>query len=91
MAMPLGSPRSPPLSLPRKVLPMDTDVAPPLLTITEAAELLRISRSTAYAEAKRYELTGEGLPVIRVGRSLRAPRVMLEAIIAGEASWAATP
>lgn len=70
---------------------MTSETAPPLLTITEAAELLRISRSTAYAEAKRFELTGEGLPVIRVGRSLRAPRVMLEAIIAGEATWASAP
>ncbi len=39
---------------------MALDNVPELLTITEAAELLRISRTTAYAEAKRFELTGAG-------------------------------
>lgn len=57
---------------------------PELLTITEAAALLRISRTTAYAEAKRYLLTGDGLPVIRVGRSLRAPRERLRRLIEGD-------
>ena len=33
-------------------------------------------------------LTGHGLPVIRVGRSLRAPREKLRRLIAGETSWA---
>lgn len=67
---------------------MALDEIPELLTITEAAELLRISRTTAYAEAKRFELTGQGLPVIRVGRSLRAPREKLRRLIAGEVAWA---
>ena len=67
---------------------MAFDEVPELLTITEAAELLRISRTTAYAEAKRFERTGHGLPVIRVGRSLRAPREQLRRLIAGEVSWA---
>ena len=53
---------------------MTLDECPDLLTVTEAASVLRISRTTAYAEAKRFLLTGEGLPVIRVGHSLRAPR-----------------
>ena len=66
---------------------MALDNVPELLTITEAAQLLRISRTTAYAEAKRFELTGQGLPVIRVGHSLRAPREKLRRLIAGEASW----
>jgi len=66
---------------------MALDDCPELLTITEAAQLLRISRTTAYAEASRFERTGEGLPVIRVGRSLRAPREWLRALIAGERSW----
>lgn len=60
---------------------------PDLLTVTEAAQFLRISRTTAYAEAKRFELTGEGLPVIRVGRSLRAPRAALQRLVAGEVVW----
>lgn len=67
---------------------MALDDVPELLTVNEAAELLRISRTTAYAEAKRFELTGRGLPVIRVGRSLRAPREQLRRLIAGEVSWA---
>ena len=44
---------------------MALDDCPELLTIAEAAQFLRISRTTAYAEAKRYERTDEGLPVIR--------------------------
>lgn len=62
---------------------MALDDRPELLTVSEAAQLLRISRTTAYAEAKRYLLTGEGLPVIRVGRSLRAPRERLRRLIEG--------
>lgn len=63
---------------------MALDEWPELLTVTEAAELLRISRTTAYAEANRYLLTGTGLPVIRVGRSLRAPRERLRRLIEGD-------
>ena len=63
---------------------MALDEWPELLTVTEAAEVLRISRTTAYAEAKRYLITGEGLPVIRVGRSLRAPRERLRRLIEGD-------
>lgn len=45
-----------------------------VLTVTEAAHLLRIGRSTAYEAATRF-LDGDpdGLPVIRIGRSLRVP------------------
>lgn len=68
---------------------MTLDDVPELLTIPEAAQLLRISRTTAYAEANRFEHTGEGLPVIRLGRSLRVPRVQLRRLIAGEAPAAA--
>ncbi len=68
---------------------MTLDDVPELLTISEAAQLLRISRTTAYAEAKRFERTGEGLPVIRIGRSLRAPREKLRGLIEGELAWTA--
>jgi hypothetical protein len=67
---------------------MALDDCPELLTIAEAAQFLRISRTTAYAEAKRYERTGEGLPVIRVGHSLRAPKAALQRLVAGELVWA---
>lgn len=45
------------------------------VTVTEAAELLGISRNTAYEEAKTGELAG--VPVIRVGRRLLIPRARL--------------
>ena len=52
---------------------------PAVLTIDETAELLRISRTTAYEMARRFELTGgrEGLPSVRFGRSLRVPSALL--------------
>ena len=48
----------------------------PLLTVEEAAQVLRIGRSLAYGLARRYEASGctEGLPVIRFGTCLRVPR-----------------
>jgi hypothetical protein len=47
----------------------------PFLTILEAAALLRIGRTAAYEQARRYLATGgrEGLPVVRLGRMLRVP------------------
>jgi len=50
---------------------------PPLLTIEEAARVLRIGRSRAYALAREYMCSGgtAGMPVIRLGPScLRVPR-----------------
>jgi hypothetical protein len=48
---------------------------PLLLTISRAAEVLAIRPAKAYQLAHRYEATGcEGLPVIRLGRSVRVPR-----------------
>lgn len=44
-------------------------------TIPEAAELIGVSRNTAYEEAKTGELAG--VPVIRVGRRLLIPRARL--------------
>jgi len=58
---------------------------PELLTVEEAAGVLRIGRGLAYELARRWEATGgaEGLPVIRLGRLLRVPRRRLELLIAG--------
>ena len=52
----------------------------PFLTILEAAALLRIGRTVAYEQARRYLATGgrEGLPVVRLGRQLRVPRHAIE-------------
>lgn len=60
--------------------------AAPLLTIDEAAHVLRIGRSLAYALARQYGATGgvSGLPVIRLGGCLRVPRwALLELAFAG--------
>lgn len=56
---------------------------PLVLTVEEAAELLRIGRSAAYERAAEYERTGgqQGLPVLRFGRSLRVPRHRLEQLL----------
>ena len=48
---------------------MTSDELPLVLTVEEAARVLRISRGAAY-EAVR---TGE-LPAVRIGRTLRVPR-----------------
>jgi excisionase family DNA binding protein len=56
---------------------------PEVLTVEEAAAVLRISRGAGYALARRYLATDgqEGLPVVRLGRSLRVPRAKLLALL----------
>lgn len=50
------------------------------LTVDEAAEVLGVSRNTAYQATQRYRKTGglEGLPVIKIGGCLRVPVAALE-------------
>jgi excisionase family DNA binding protein len=57
-----------------------------MLTVEEAARLLRIGRSAAYEQARRYLATDglEGIPVVRVGRSLRVPREALRRMLGFE-------
>lgn len=60
--------------------------APALLTIEEAARVLRIGRSLAYQLAREYDATGgvSGLPVIRLGGCLRVPQwALLELALTG--------
>jgi hypothetical protein len=60
--------------------------AAPLLTVEEAATVLRIGRSLAYQLAREYESSGglAGLPVIRLGGCLRVPRwALLELALCG--------
>lgn len=57
-----------------------TDNLPVFLRVEEAARILRISRSSAYELANRWLATGgrTGLPVVRLGRSLRVPGAAIE-------------
>jgi excisionase family DNA binding protein len=57
---------------------------PEVLTVEEAADVLRISRNSAYALARQWRESGgtEGLPVIRLGRTLRVPRAALQTVLA---------
>jgi hypothetical protein len=52
-----------------------SEIAVSFLKIEEAARILRISRSAAYEQANAYLATkgATGLPVIRLGRSIRVP------------------
>jgi hypothetical protein len=53
----------------------------PLLTVEEAAAVLRIGRTKAYAMAREWRATGgrSGLPVVDLGNVLRVPVAQLEA------------
>ncbi|HSH61615.1 MAG TPA: helix-turn-helix domain-containing protein [Acidimicrobiales bacterium] len=66
------------------------DELPDVLTIEEAAKVLRISRGAAYVLARQWLDSGgrHGLPVVRLGRSLRVPRAGLLRLldVSGEAS-----
>ena len=55
------------------------DELPDVLTVEEAAVVLRISRGAAYELARQYRESGgrHGLPVVELGRTLRVPRAAL--------------
>ena len=52
-----------------------------VVTLSEAASILRISRGSAYEAAKRREI-----PTIRIGRRLLVPVAALERMLAGTAA-----
>ena len=60
-----------------------TDPTAEVLTIDEAAAILRISRNAAYAAAREWRATGgkTGIPCIEIGRTLRVPRAELERLL----------
>jgi excisionase family DNA binding protein len=69
-----------------KVSAAALDDLPDVLTVDEAAEVLRISRNTAYALAKQWRESGgsAGLPVIELGPNLlRVPKQGLEQLLSG--------
>lgn len=63
------------------------------LTVEEAARVLRIGRTTAYALAREWRATGgrSGLPVLELGRSLRVPRAALERLLEGGTDGPSVP
>ena len=52
---------------------------PDFLTVEQAAEIVRIGRTSAYEQARAYLATGgaKGLPAIRIGKQLRVRRAQL--------------
>jgi hypothetical protein len=67
-----------------------TDTPVEVLTIEEAAAILRISRNAAYAAARQWRASGgeTGIPCIEIGRSLRVPRADLDRLL-GRPGWTA--
>ena len=61
----------------------ETDASNEVLTIEEAAAVLRISPNAAYAAARQWRTTGgkAGLPCIEIGRTLRVPRTELDRLL----------
>ena len=60
----------------------------PLLTISEVAQLMGVHRSTLYRTIGRAALP---LPVIRVGATMRVPRVAVERLLSGDLAHGMTP
>ena len=69
------------------------DEWPDLLTVEEAAEVLRIGRTKAYDLAKEWRATdgASGLPVVDLGNVLRVSRHALELIVGAPLSRPAPP
>jgi hypothetical protein len=62
---------------------------PDFLRVEEAAKVLRIGRTAAYALTSEFLDTNgaSGLPVVRLGKQLRVPRLRLEQVLAGAITW----
>ena len=65
----------------------------PFLRVEEAARLLRISRTSAYALANRWLDTGgaEGLHALRFGRSIRIPTAAIERLADADSAPSSEP
>ena len=62
---------------------------PDLLTVVEAAAVLRISRGKAYKGVRRFIATNgkEGIPAERIDKQFRIPRRKLEEYIGAPITW----
>ena len=62
---------------------------PDLLGVAEAAALLRVGLTFAYASTARFIATGSDkeIPAIKVGRLTRVPRVALERFLGAPITW----
>lgn len=67
--------------------------APALYTVEEAAKLLRIGRTKAYALTQEWRATGgaSGLPVVDFGHVLRVPRAALEKLLGVDLTMVGRP
>ena len=73
--------------------PIDTVPLPDLLTVEEAARLIRVGRTKAYAMAREWRDSGgrSGLPVVDFGHVLRVPRQALEQLVGATLTAAIAP
>ena len=73
--------------------PIDTVPLPDLLTVEEAARLIRVGRTKAYAMAREWRDSGgrTGLPVVDFGHVLRVPRQALEQLVGATLTAAIAP
>lgn len=62
---------------------MSTNTQTKVMTIAEAAKELGISRNGAYLAVQRGDL-----PAIRIGRTLRVPRIAIEKLLEGTTAMA---
>ena len=66
-----------------KTTATDSEAQDEVLTVEEAAAILRISRNAAYALARQWRATGGrvGLPCVELGRCVRVPRAALRRLL----------
>jgi hypothetical protein len=62
---------------------VETSATPSCFTVTEIMDIYRISRCTAYAQARQYlrRGPGHGIPCVKLGNSVRFPVAWIEAHI----------
>lgn len=70
-----------PLPIPLGDLVMTEHSAPRFMTVTEVAELMRVSKMTVYRL-----IHGGEIPAIRVGKSFRVPEVAVRQLIDAQMS-----